>query len=516
MYYLKRIFFIRENSISKFFFIISFIIVNKLYSQIQIENKNNFEYPRLIANTSKYYQLIFNNSPRDSINKKLSASYNTHYIYNTGHSNIDNNGRFNAIGKNNFLHSFRISINLRYLFIELEPYEIQNKNAFDKLTITNSYRFLNNHSPLRESVSRGLKNSQAILHFKGLGLGFGYVNQWWGPGAHSSLVLTSNSRDIKTFSLGTFESFKYKNISFYYKIIASQFKASTANYKTANDPYDIFVTGMRSYLKFHSKPEITIGFNRLYLSNNYPGYLSNTRLTEWNLDDAIGLLWQPIFGQSVRNEDQVAVGSPGFDPWDQSISGFINAYFEEDNLDLFIEIASDDKRANLTDFLAHWDHTLGYLLGFNKYYVLQKNLFFIRAEYLNTLPSNTTNPKFYRGNPNLDNFYNSSIYDYSTYAGRRMGAHSGSSSDDFVLYLGLKWYNNLLIFSYNHERHGVKSTSYPEIKRELALTLSKEFFHRYNVFFRIENEEINNFGFMNENKSNSKLIWIGFSSNILK
>ena len=175
--------------------------------------------------------------------------------------------------------------------------------------------------------------------------------------------------------MGTFESFKYKNISFYYKIIASQFKASTANYKTANDPYDIFVTGMRSYLKFHSKPEITIGFNRLYLSNNYPGYLSNTRLTEWNLDDAIGLLWQPIFGQSIRNDDQVAVGS-GFDPWDQSISGFINAHFEKDNLDLFIEIASDDKRANLTDFLAHWDHTLGYLLDLTNIMFCKKLIFY--------------------------------------------------------------------------------------------------------------------------------------------
>ena len=34
---------------------------------------------------------------------------------------------------------------------------------------------------------------------------------------------------------------------------------------------------------------------------------------------------------------------------------------------------------------------------------------------------------------NLDNFYNNSIYDYSTYRGRRIAAHSGSSSDDLIL-----------------------------------------------------------------------------------
>ena len=43
-------------------------------------------------------------------------------------------------------------------------------------------------------------------------------------------------------------------------------------------------------------------------------------------------------------------------------------YIFPKKINLYTEIASDDNRANFTDLRAHWDHTLGYLVGLNKIY----------------------------------------------------------------------------------------------------------------------------------------------------
>ena len=94
---------------------------------------------------------------------------------------------------------------------------------------------------------------------------------------------------------------------------------------------------------------------------------------------------------------------------------------------MFIWRFQHDNRANITDLKAHWDHTLGYLIGAKKFILSKNNKYFFAFEYLNLFKSNTE--KFYRGYG--DGFYGYDIYNYSSYESRRIGAHSGSSSDDF-------------------------------------------------------------------------------------
>ena len=84
--------------------------------------------------------------------------------------------------------------------------------------------------------------------------------------------------------------------------------------------------------------------------------------------------------------------------------------------------------------------------------------------------SNTFNPDFYRGDPNSANFYTKIIYDYFSIDGRRMGAHSGTSSDDLIFINGLARGSSMLFISYNRERHGIKTMNNPEIKTEISAT----------------------------------------------
>ena len=71
----------------------------------------------------------------------------------------------------------------------------------------------------------------------------------------------------------------------------------------------------------------------------------------------------------------------------------------------------------------------------------------IGTEYLSTKESNTLNPSFYRGSPNVSNFYSKEMYDFFTYKNRFMGAHSGSSSDDLIFLAGAN-FNSTSILLY--------------------------------------------------------------------
>jgi len=226
------------------------------------------------------------------------------------------------------------------------------------------------------------------------------------------------------------------------------------------------------------------------------------------------LVIEPLFGQSKKDLDYTVPGSPGFDPWDEILTGYVNLTFPDEHLEVYADVASDDNRGNITDLKAHWDHTLGYLLGFKKYSKLVSLSLFYGIEYLSLKKSNTG--KFMRSY--RDAYYAYDRFDYFSYQGRRMGAHSGSSSDDLIFLLGLGNETSTVLVSYNKERHGIKSmeefNTYPELKTEYSLTYHRKVTQHHTAFITLEYEKINNYGFVQNNISISKFIWFGYSFSI--
>ena len=122
--------------------------------------------------------------------------------------------------------------------------------------------------------------------------------------------------------------------------------------------------------------------------------------------------------------------------------------------------------------------------------------------------SNTFNPLFYRGSPNITNYYFYDRFDYSTYKGRRFGAHSGSSSSDLIAMIGIADKKNILILSLNKEKHGIKYTPSPEIKTEVQLVYQRAITNELSFSISYENEVINNYGFEMNNISTDNFIWL--------
>ena len=474
--------------------------INLIRSELDFIIDNNFNSNNTIR------PLLLNNKGK----KTFELGFSNQLVMNSGHPNIDNSGIFYALNGNTNMTSFYYTISKKYLFIQLSPYQI-NKNNIEKPDIgesTNSFSPLNSsydYKDYNKSVTVGFRESLFLLHYKGFGVSYGNMNNWWGPGMHSSITLSSNSSGFKSIQLGTFRPISINNLHLNFRALATQMK------NKYNNPY--FLTGSAFSISYKSDPTFTVGVFRYHLSGAYGDLSDITSLeSEWDLKDAVTLIFEPLFGQSKMGLPYTNIGSPGYDKWDQVLTGFGELIFPKDHLKIYFEISSDDNRANITDLKAHWDHTLGYLYGLRKYYYFNNNIVLFGFEYLSTKTSNTM--KFWRGDLNQPNFYTRNEYDFSSFNGRRFGAHSGTSSDDLIFMLGLSNEISTTLVSFNKERHGIKHMTYPELKTEYSLTYHRKITQHHTTFITIEYEKIKNHNFVQNNISISKLIWFGYSVTI--
>jgi len=414
-----------------------------------------------------------------------------------------------AAGSSAHLLSARFEYLTPWLSLELEPYTIYQNGIFINDPVFDSYQANNNHNANNYLGQKkmGFRQSRLVLHYKGFGIGYGNMSHWWGPGFHSALALSNNAPSQETYSLGTFKDIRVGQFSFGSQIIVMPYESTVGS--------QLYFSGLKAHVSHHSKSAIiSLGLHRTYLSGDFENLSSTTvSVDSWSLIDAARLVIEPIFGQSKKDLGYTQPGTPGFDAWDELLTGFVKVYFPNQNLEVYADVASDDNRGNLTDLKAHWDHTLGYQLGFIKHTKFNNYNILTGAEFLTTRVSNTFNPKFYRGGE-PSNYYAKPIYDYFTYQGRRMGAHSGSSSDDLIFMVG--FYNDIstTLMSFNKERHGIKRMTYPELKTEYSLTYHRKITQHHTAFITLEYEKIKNFDFVQNNISISKLIWLGYSFSI--
>jgi len=491
-----------KNSTKICHFAIILVSNTIVFTQNSINNEYIQSIPYLNSN------VLSQNLLERADKSRFNISFNINNISNSGHPNIDNNAELFAPGSKTKLFSARLQYSTSWFYLSFEPYTISYYDNFNNAPTSGTFNANNNHSfqPI-EKTKIGFRQSKLILHYNGFGVGYGNMSHWWGPGFHSALALTNNAPSQETYALGTFKDIRLGQFSFGSQIIVMPYKNI--------DRSQLYFSGLKAHISHHSKNAIiTLGFHRTYLSGDF-AYLSSTTIMveRWTLMDAARLVIEPLFGQSKKGLSYTRPGTPGFDIWDELITSFVTISFPKIGLQVYGDIASDDNRGNLTDLIAHWDHTLGYQLGMTKNTKLDQYNIFAGIEFITTRVSNTFNPKFYRGGEPR-NYYAKPRFDYFTYQGRRMGAHSGSSSDDLIFIFGIGTEKTNTYVSYNKERHGIKSMTHPELKTEYVLSYNRKISNYHSAFITLEYEKIKNFGFIQNNNSVSKLVWLGYSFTI--
>ena len=103
------------------------------------------------------------------------------------------------------------------------------------------------------------------------------------------------------------------------------------------------------------------------------------------------------------------------------------------------------------DFLSQPDHSMSTIIGLRHYLFGDSKNWLWGFEWTNLMITYTS-----RFRPSgAGAWYTKDNYDYSSFNGRRWGAHSGTDSDDWFLYSGYLSNKFMFVPSLNYERHGI-------------------------------------------------------------
>jgi len=406
----------------------------------------------------------------------FSISFRNEHYFNNGLPNQENmDVRFFGKGYGSF-NSIHLGYYGKFFAISFEPYMLSNQNySIESISRPSPFSVMNDNRIIKQSpyFTSGIKEFQFYIHYNGVGFGISNANMWWGPGMHSSLIMSNNTTGLTHFTIGTIEEFRSGIFGF-------NIKYTLADYINNNDK-KVYFSSLLGLVTIYSNPQISFGLSRNYLSGgaNYE--------FDWGPVDAARLLLDGWFLDDVK-KDKFA----WHDPWDQTIAGYFSLDFLESKIKLYLELGVDDHRANIEDLRSQPDHTLASISGFRKYGLFSNPNLIIGMEYINLIRSRTWPHR------SAGSWYAKPDYDYSSYKGRRWSAHSGSDSDDFYIIFGYLSNNFAFLPAFNYERHGVIFQQPAEIKFEWRF----DFRYQYNNWlFSIyyESEYAEHLGFPEDN-----------------
>ena len=397
------------------------------------------------------------------IQNHFSLSFTQSFYLNTNLPNLENqNGNYFPKGYGS-ISSLLFQYHAKYLSFSTEPV-IMGKNQYsiilpekDQLfSVLNDVPMGSNYHP-NQFRNTGLK-----FRFNGLSAGLGNWDQWWGPGIHNSLSLSNNAQAFYHYYIGTDGNQSVgKYVDFSFKYLASR---PMQNLK--GDDYFLSAWFLKAKYKF-----LELGLNRNVVNGGYPDL-------PWDQQDVLTVL---IDQNNIRY-------------WDTINTYYILGNFVESGLKVFLEIGFPNRSYAGQDPNVYSDHAMASNLGLRKQGAFgSENLLFgfeytrlVQGIYYNILPT--------------PNWYDNIKYNYSSYKGRRWAAHSGSDSDDFLIFVGYKDERKSFIYGLNYERHGVTYHFPPEVKFESRINASYSSGNT-TVHLVYENEYFEHYGFVDVNRN---------------
>jgi len=368
----------------------------------------------------------------------------------------------------------------KYLSLSFEPFILKSENKdVKRYSRPKHYNVLNDvvQNPGSNFTRQGLRNSHIYIHYKGIGIGLSNESMWWGPGIQGSLSMTNNTVGFPHYSIGTIKELRWRNWGFYGKY-------TLATIKENSQVDDAFYTSLAGSVTYYSYPIITIGLSRNYMTGGV------NMGVPWTIKDASKIVFEDFFIENLRGEKYT--WPSGHDPFDQTLTGFLSMMLPKSKMKLYLEVGYNDNRNNLWDYIIHPDHSIATILGFQNYGLFNNEDLVFGFEYASLVNSRM---QVFRGFPP---WYARTHYDDWSYEGRRWGAHSGSDSDDLLIFFG--WMNEKWSFvpAFNYERHGITTYRPPEVKTELRLNAHYQLQNHLNIGFYFEQQHEAHLGFPND------------------
>ena len=432
---------------------------------------NNYSFSQSRLNPNPTKSLIFERQsfyPKGIKSVKqlpVKVVYNQYFFHNTNQSNLENhNGLYVPKGVGT-LSSFLLVYNNNYITLSTEP-RIINFRSYQVLLPQKEDIFsVLNDVPLNEIYKKNINkfhNTGIKLSYSGISIGYGNWDQWWGPGIHNSLVMSNNAQGLTHYFI---ETLGYRSI---FNNLEYKLKYTISDGMLNNLGAEYFLSAYYLNIRYM---DIEFGKSRHILNGGYHDL-------PWSLNDAFSVLLTKKYMKY----------------WDEITDYYLSAEMPSSGLKVFLELGFPKRSFVDKDPKVYRDHAMGSNLGLRKYGAFgMKELMFgleytrlVQGIYYNILPT--------------PNWYDNIKYNYSSYNGRRWAAHSGSDSDDLLVYLG--YMNNIVSFVYglNYERHGVTYHFPPEVKYESKISASLRYNNTF-IYFNYENEYFEHYGFVDVNSN---------------
>jgi hypothetical protein len=447
---------IKEYNKKISFIIMIFSLLFKLNGQTYIGadpfyllQTEKLQFEDKIPINSNIFRPIYFNTDTSS----LTLFFKNENYFNSNAPNQENmDVRYFSKGYGNF-QSFLFAFNSKYLSLMFEPYILNNKiYPVKNIKRDDIFSVLNDRELPKNVNSSGLRNLLAVLHYKGFGFGLHKGNKWWGPGIHSSFQMTTNTKPFLSQYIGTIQEIRIGKFGLYVVHTFSKLKESNIG------DLNTYHTSLNGKLTWYGPAVISAGFSRNYLTGGRKLLSGYT----WSEKDAKKIVFEGLFTSNLL-ENEYTVG--GHDEWDETLSGYFNISLPNKGIKLYAEVGFNDNRMYFADFLSQPDHSMATIFGVRDYGIGKFKNMVWGFEWLNMMITYTS--RFRVGGPGT--WYQRNTYQFSSYKGRRWGAHSGADSDDWYLYLGYLSDKLVIIPALNYERHGIVTHRPAEVKMEFRL-----------------------------------------------
>ena len=423
------------------------------FGQITI---NHFPNKFLIDESNKSFFV------RDKKNKYI-FNYTQSFYFNTNLPNFENkNGYYLPKGYGS-VSSLLFSYNTDYLELSLEPTVFNiKKYEIDVPDKSKTFSVLNDVPRHDYKQLNSLRNFGITLKNKFFLIGYSNLNMWWGPGIHNSLVLSNNAEGFYHYFIRTNQDIRLINNTFF----QSSLFLSEKMVNTSGNAYYLSAW----FIKIKNKI-LELGATSNILSGGREDIA-------WSQKDAL---------YTIFNNNKIKY-------WD-----FINAYylalnFKKSKLKIFFEFGYPNRSFFNKDSKIYFDNSLGTNLGLRKYGLAGYEKLVIGFEY-----TRLAQGIYYNILP-TPNWYDNINFNYSSYNNKRWAAHSGSDSDDFLIFIGYMSDNKGLVFGINYERHGITYNFPPEVKFESRVSINYKINDLY-FYINYENELFRHYGFVDTNKN---------------
>ena len=211
-------------------------------------------------------------------------------------------------------------------------------------------------------------------NFGSISVGVSSQNLWWGPGIHSSLLMSNNAPGFLHAFIGTRKPIITPIGSLEFNLIGARLNStSTIGYENSHLQTRDYKNDWR-YLNSY-----VISWQPKWIKGLFVGVTRSVQQYGHriqNLQSGFISKYLPVLGLAVQKQNNLAEDSMDRD---QLASFFLRWVLHRTNAEFYIEYGKNDYGINLRDYLMAPSHSTAYILGFRKL-IKKTNVTYLQLE----------------------------------------------------------------------------------------------------------------------------------------